>query len=111
ITQLGTGQIAAGSQPTDVVAGGNNALWFTEPGNNSNTIGRLAGLSAQERAVQALYIDALGRVGAVAELDGWVSLLPAGAISLTPTVASAIEGSPEARDRLVKGWYATYLGR
>src|SRR5262249_53537443 len=69
------------------------------------------GLSPQERAVQALYIDALGRAGAIPELDGWVALLPAGATSLTPQVVSGIENSFEARDRLVKGWYTTYLGR
>jgi streptogramin lyase len=111
ITELGAGQIASGSQPTDVVAGGNNALWFTEPGNNGNTIGRLFGLSAAERAVQALYIDALGRAGSIAELDGWASNLPAGATSLLPGVAAGIEGSPEARRRLVNSWYTTYLGR
>jgi streptogramin lyase len=110
-TQLGAGQIASGSQPTDIASGGTNALWFTEVGNNGNTIGELAGLSAQERAVQELYIDALGRAGSVAELAGWASLLPAGATSLTPAVASGIENSPEARDRLVKGWYVAYLGR
>jgi streptogramin lyase len=109
ITELG--RLPSGSQPTDVTAGGNNALWFTEAGNNGNTIGRFFGLSPQERAVQAMYIDALGRAGSMPELDEWASLLPAGAASLTPVVASGIEGSPEARDRLAKGWYTTYLGR
>jgi streptogramin lyase len=111
ITELGGGTIASGSQPTDVTIGGSRALWFTEAGNNGNTIGRFFGLNAPERAVQSLYIDALGRAGSVAELDGWVSQLPAGATSLTPAVVSAIEGSFEARDRVVKGWYVTYLGR
>jgi hypothetical protein len=68
-------------------------------------------LSPQERAVQALYLDALGRAGSKAELDGWVGLLPAGATALTPTVVSGIEGSFEAQDHLVKTWYVTYLGR
>jgi streptogramin lyase len=103
--------VGSGSQPTDLVSGGNNSLWFTEVGKNGNTIGELAGLSAQERAVQALYVDALARAGSVAELDPWVALLPAGATSLTATVVAGIEGSPEARDRLIKGWYTTYLGR
>jgi hypothetical protein len=34
----------------------------------ANTIGEFAGLSPQERAVDSLYIDALGRPGSVAEL-------------------------------------------
>ncbi|MEO6810052.1 MAG: choice-of-anchor Q domain-containing protein, partial [Isosphaeraceae bacterium] len=67
--------------------------------------------TGNQRAVQALYLAALGRAGSVAELDGWASLLPAGATSLTRSVAAGIEGSPEARDHLVQAWYATYLGR
>src|SRR5205823_5568746 len=31
-----------------------------------------AGLTPQERFVQALYLDALGRAGTLAELDSWV---------------------------------------
>jgi hypothetical protein len=69
------------------------------------------GLTAQERAVQALYLDALGRPGAKSELDAWAALLPAGATALTPAVVSGIEDSFEARDHLVKSWYVAYLGR
>src|SRR5207237_4258615 len=32
-----------------------------------------AGLSADERFVQALYLDELGRAGGKAELDGWAA--------------------------------------
>ncbi|HYV39419.1 MAG TPA: DUF4331 family protein [Gemmataceae bacterium] len=111
IAELGTGLIASGSLPTDVVAAGRD-LWFTEVGNGGNTIGRFAGLSDQERLVQSLYVDALGRAGAAdVELDGWADQLPEGATTLTPEVTAGIEGSPEARDHLVKGWYQTYLGR
>jgi hypothetical protein len=70
-----------------------------------------AGLNPQERAVQALYLAALGRAGSTAELDGWVTLLPAGATSLSAQVVSGIETSFEARDHLVGGWYLAYLGR
>jgi hypothetical protein len=70
-----------------------------------------AGLTAAERAVQALYLDALGRAGAPAELDGWVALLPAGATSLSHAVVSDIENSAEACDHLVRSWYLSYLGR
>jgi hypothetical protein len=68
-------------------------------------------LSAQELAVQALYLDALGRPGSKAELDGWLAGLPANATALGTAIAAGIEGSPEAEDHLVKGWYRTYLGR
>jgi predicted outer membrane repeat protein len=66
------------------------------------------GLTPQERFVQALYLDDLGRAGAVSELDGWVAVLNA---SGARTVVSDIEGSFEARDRIVQGWYQTFLGR
>jgi hypothetical protein len=69
------------------------------------------GLNAQERAVQALYLAALGRAGSKPELDGWTGLLPAGATALTQTIVSAIENSGEGRDHLVKSWYIAYLGR
>jgi PKD repeat protein len=69
------------------------------------------GLNPQERAVQALYLDALGRAGTKAELDIWTAALPPGATSLTQAVVSAINNSPEARDHLVKSWYISYLGR
>jgi hypothetical protein len=68
------------------------------------------GLTAQERFVQALYLDALGRAGTQSELDGWVAFLnsPGGSQA---RVARGIEGSLEAQDRLVKSWYFAFLGR
>src|SRR5262249_25523105 len=69
------------------------------------------GLSAKERAVQALYLDALGRAGSKAELDSWVKLFLSGATSLSAAVVRAIEGSRTAEDHLVKSWYIAYLGR
>jgi hypothetical protein len=70
----------------------------------------LAGLDAQHRFVQVLYLNALGRVGSAAELNAWVNFLnsPGGS---TLAVATDIEGSAEARDHLVKTWYRTFLGR
>ncbi len=70
-----------------------------------------AGLTAQERVVQALYLDELGRVGSKAELDGWTALFGAGATQAPTFVIAAIQHSFEAQDRLVKAWYLTYLGR
>jgi hypothetical protein len=69
------------------------------------------GLTAQERAVQALYLDALGRPGSKAELDGWANQLPTGSTSLSQAVVSGIEGSSEAQDHLVRSWYIAFLGR
>jgi hypothetical protein len=68
------------------------------------------GLNAQERFVQALYLDELGRPGARAELDGWVNDLNTPGMSQA-TIAAGIEHSPEARDHLVRSWYWAFLGR
>jgi hypothetical protein len=74
----------------------------------------LAGLTANERFAQVLYLDALGRAGSKAEIDSWAALF--GAPNTTKTqaqlaIASGIEGSMEARDHMVKTWYSHYLGR
>jgi parallel beta-helix repeat protein len=68
----------------------------------------LASLTADERFVQALYLDDLGRAGSKAELDAWVQVLSTGG---QQAVAGGIGSSLEARDRLVKTWYQLYLGR
>jgi hypothetical protein len=83
------------------------------------------GLTPQERFVQTLYLDDLGRPGAVAELDNWVGLytglfnvasaagVPAAQAQFLAqqAVATGIEHSAEARERLVQSWYLTFLGR
>jgi hypothetical protein len=91
----------------------NNTLAVNaEAGPNTAARGTaFTGLNAQERAVQALYLAALGRAGSQAELDGWATLLPAGATSLNMAVVSSIEHTFEAQDHLVKSWYSDYLGR
>jgi Domain of unknown function (DUF4214) len=68
------------------------------------------GLTAQERFVQALYLDELGRAGTTAELDGWVAVMNAPGGSQA-SVATDIQHSLEATDHLVKSWYIAYLGR
>ncbi len=68
------------------------------------------GLTAQERFVQALYLDDLGRAGAKAELDFWVGMLNAPGGS-QESVAADVAHSIEASDHLVKSWYIAYLGR
>ena len=67
------------------------------------------GLSANERFVQALYLDELGRAVAQSELDSWVAVL--NGLDGATAVASDIEHSFEAQDHLVKSWYVNYLGR
>jgi len=68
-----------------------------------------AGLTAQERFVQAVYLAELGRAGSKAELDAWLPVLngPGGQAA----VARGISQSREGRDNLVKSWYVTFLGR
>ncbi|MFL5341170.1 MAG: DUF4214 domain-containing protein [Gemmataceae bacterium] len=74
----------------------------------------LPGLTPNERFVQVLYLDALGRAGATSELDGWATLF--GTAGQTQTqdqaaIAAGIEHSAEGRDHLAKSWYRGYLGR
>jgi hypothetical protein len=76
----------------------------------ANRAAAFAGLTPQERFVQALYLDELGRRGARAELDAWVNALNSPGMSQA-TIAAGIEHSPEARDHLVRSWYWAYLGR
>jgi hypothetical protein len=73
-----------------------------------------AGLSAQERFVQAVYLDELGRAGVKSELDGWVGLFNGAGltqIQAQATITTGISQSAEGRDLLVKTWYQTFLGR
>jgi hypothetical protein len=71
------------------------------------------GLSANERFVQAVYLDELGRAGARPELDVWAALFNSGITQSQArlAIAGAVQHSPEARDHLVKSWYSAFLGR
>jgi hypothetical protein len=74
----------------------------------------LPGLTPAERFVQVLYLNALGRVGSKAEIDGWAAAFGGSNTSnasVQAAIASAIEGSMEGRDREVRSWYVQYLGR
>jgi hypothetical protein len=68
-----------------------------------------AGLTPQERFVQALYLDDLGRAGRRDELGYWVGVL--GAPGGSAAVADGIMRSLEGRDHLVRSWYLAFLGR
>ncbi len=72
--------------------------------------GALAGLTASRRFVQALYLDVLGRAASAGELSFWAGQLNAQGTNGNAVVA-AIEQSAEGRDRLVRSWYTSFLGR
>jgi hypothetical protein len=74
----------------------------------------LPGLTPEERFVQVLYLNALGRVGSHVEIDGWAALfgLPGQTQEQAQAaIAAGIEQSAEAREHLVQSWYVTFLGR
>jgi hypothetical protein len=65
-------------------------------------------LTHDERFVQGLYNDFLGRSAPVAELDGWVAAL--GSLGRSG-VASALASSTEGLSRVVNSIYVRYLNR
>jgi virginiamycin B lyase len=128
--------LEANSNPLGVSTG-RHQVAVTEAGNGSNP-GRIAlvqsgfdnnGLDSDHSFVMSLYVNVLGRQNEVtttpqpgkvtqAELDSWVNLLDQlrSQSSLTDDqqrlqIVTQIEHSAEARTRLVKSWYLTYLGR
>ncbi len=66
------------------------------------------GLDANQRFIQTLYQDALGRAGSGLDLAFWEQVLLARGEA---AVVVGINQSTEARTRLVKSWYANFLGR
>jgi Domain of unknown function (DUF4214) len=71
-------------------------------------------LSPQEAFVDQLYLNALGRLGAKSELDGWAALFSTPGFSQSQAqaaIATDIEHSAEARGHLVQSWYVIFLGR
>jgi len=65
-------------------------------------------LSADERFVDQLYKDFLGRSGSGEELNGWVVQLPAAGRG---GVSNAIARSEEALKRVIDSMYQQFLGR
>ncbi len=76
--------------------------------NNKTGPYNFPGLSANQRFVQALYLDGLKRLGSVAELNGWVGNLPGMGQG---GVSEGILRSREALTRVVDSMYLQYLGR
>ncbi len=58
--------------------------------------------------VTKLFNAVLGRAPSNADLNSWSRAIQYGGMALA---ASVLEHTAEARTRLVKGWYQTYLGR
>jgi CSLREA domain-containing protein len=70
-------------------------------------------LTGQQRFVQALYLDELGRFADLGNPLGagfWVNALTNGILNQA-AVATAVLHSQEARTHLVRAWYQTYLAR
>ena len=93
--------------------------------NNASTVNAIAGPDTTDRAsalngltgnarfVQALYLDDLGRVGDLSNVQDagyWLNGLNTRRHDAT-SVASGILQSFEGRDYLVKSWYQSFLGR
>jgi CSLREA domain-containing protein len=80
---------------------------------NTSEFSAAIGFTAQQKFVEALFQDELGRTGDLSNLKDaglWVNALTSNALT-QEQVAAGIERSPEARTHLVDGWYQTYLGR
>jgi hypothetical protein len=90
VADFGGGPGAGGSSPTQSVI------------NTANV------LDANHGFVQSLFNDFLGRSGSAAELDGWVSQLPAIG---QQGVANGVIRSQEGLTHAVDGFYAKFLGR
>lgn len=99
----------ANSSPAGIAVGPHSSLVFAEFGQAANRLGVVHDvLDANYSFIQALYQDALGRLGSPAELDNWVSVIVSSGIA---PVVNGIEHSPEAYAHLLRGWYVHYLGR
>jgi subtilisin-like proprotein convertase family protein len=66
-------------------------------------------LDADSKFIRAVYQQALGRPGTIAEWNFWKQFLVNG--NGRDTIANSIERSSEARTRTLDSWYQVYLGR
>jgi len=99
----------ANSSPTGITVGPHGSVVFAEFGQAGNRLAMLHDvLDANHAFIQALYQDALGRLGSRAELDNWVSVIVNAGIG---PVVNGIEHSTEARAHLLGSWYVRFLGR
>jgi virginiamycin B lyase len=99
----------ANSSPSGITVGPHGSIVFAEFGQAANRLAVVHDvLDANHSFIQALYQDALGRLGSKAELDAWVSVIVSSGIG---PVVNGIEQSTEAHAHLLTSWYIRYLGR
>ena len=67
-------------------------------------------LDADQRYIEALFQNVLGRSASTVELDGWVDFLHTQADGSLMAVTTAIEQSQEGLTHLVKSWYVELSG-
>jgi streptogramin lyase len=97
------------SSPSGIAVGAHSSLVFAEFGQAANRLAMVHDiLDANHSFIQALYQDALGRLGTPAELDNWVSVIVTSGIA---PVVNGIEHSSEAYAHLLRNWYSGFLGR
>jgi hypothetical protein len=113
--QLSPGRVLIASQPilytnVETTNLNNTTAVNALPGPNTANRGALTGLTANERYVQVLFLDNLGRLATSDELNTWVNVLTNGPNGRQNTVVG-IQALFEARDHLVQSWYLAYLGR
>jgi CSLREA domain-containing protein len=80
---------------------------------NTSEFSPSIGFGAQQKFVEALYVEELGRTGDLSnpkDAGGWVTALTNNTLTQAQVAADIIH-SLEARTHLVDGWYPTYLGR
>jgi hypothetical protein len=70
---------------------------------------RLNFVAGYDHFLERLYQTVLGRNGSPAEITGWLAYLENG--GSPAAVASTFERSPEVESRMIRSWYASYLGR
>jgi lysophospholipase L1-like esterase len=66
------------------------------------------GYDVNQRYIQGIFQEALGRTGTPGDLTFWETVLLGNGSNV---VAQAINQSAEARTHLIDSWYATFLGR
>jgi hypothetical protein len=112
-TDLGNGTATLAGIPT---AAGQFPVTITATNGvlpNATQAFTLTVLTPQQRFVQALYQDDLGRAADLSNPNGagyWVNLLTSATLDQA-AVAAGVVHSHEAQTRVVTGWYQAYLGR
>lgn len=111
-TSYTSGGYSIGVQPgtyTVTASGGGLSSPIVRTITVGSTNARLTLTAGSDNFIQKIYQTVLNRPAGAAEVGFWMSVMQ-GPAGLTGIV-TGIEQSGEARTRLVKSWYVTYLGR